>query len=160
MVHVGGKILRAGKYRFEGDFSIVDANTRVKLNCIRNITKTSSTLRDCTRACLMEPKCKSFNRHDMEGICELLAISKFDVKGAIRKELNWNHYDTDFDAKEVSVIEFTPIFIGGSGVLASRPESLLQRHLRKRFVTTVSYTLLKNSELVPLNLQKSGYYIR
>lgn len=94
-----GKIIRVGD-KFLGRFVLVDSDLRMKANCIRNIT-TSTTPKECCHECLSEKKCQSFNRHRVKGVCELLAISKCNESGLLRRDVYWVHYETDDDEQNV-----------------------------------------------------------
>ena len=98
-LRIQGKILRVG-HHFTAHFVIVDSNSRVTSNCIRNIT-TNCPLKRCVKECIATKQCKTFNYHKVEGICELLTISKFDSVIILRREKNWVHYETDEDANKV-----------------------------------------------------------
>ena len=101
LLRIQGKILRVG-HHFIANFVIVDSNSRLTSNCIRNITK-NCPLKRCVKECIATIQCKTFNYHKVEGICELLTISKFDVVGVLRKQLHWVHYETDDDALKVKM---------------------------------------------------------
>lgn len=81
----------------------MDTNARIKTDCIRNISKTQ-TEEECSYYCIKEEDCKSFNRHDEEGICELLDVSKFDNVSLLRRDKGWSHYETNDDEKNVGFI--------------------------------------------------------
>ena len=57
----------------------------------------------CAKECVAMERCKSFNHHVIENICELLNISKFDVIGILRKVRHWTHYETGEDASKVDI---------------------------------------------------------
>lgn len=101
------KILRNSKNDFFARFKLVDPNSRIKVNCIRNITKYTSP-KECSLECVNEEKCQSFNRHKYKGFCELLAISKFNESGLLQRDLNWVHFETNDDEQNVRINEYFP----------------------------------------------------
>lgn len=93
------KILRVGR-EFNGFFSLIDANSRIPYNCVRNTT--ARDLRACVAKCLLEERCLTFNHHEELKICELLNISKFAEVGLLKRDKGWRHYETDDDNPNVS----------------------------------------------------------
>ena len=94
------KILRIREH-YVARFVLVDSDHRIKSNCLRNITK-FTTPQECSYECIKNKKCISINRHRDLGICELLAISKFNQSGLLQRDPNWVHYETDDDEQNVS----------------------------------------------------------
>lgn len=97
---INAKILRVG-HHFEARFTLVNPNQRITANCVQNLTNTDFS--SCVRACVLEKKCVTLNHNELENICELLNISKFDALGLLKYGRHWNHYETDDDVTKVII---------------------------------------------------------
>ena len=104
-LQVQTKIIRAFPH-FTANFSIADSNSRLISQCIENTTV--HNIQGCVGRCIQNPNCTTFNFHKIKGICELFKTSKFDGVGCLRLQVNWVHYETDNDAKLVSILKLSP----------------------------------------------------
>ena len=87
---------------FHANFTIIDGSYRLMANCVKNTTV--ARIHDCVGECVREQRCQTFNFHRSKGFCELLTLSKFDVKGILEPDYNWVHYETDDNEKLVRCI--------------------------------------------------------
>ena len=68
-------------------------------NCIKNTTV--ENIQKCISVCAQEEACRTLNYHRVEGVCEVLTASKFDLNVVLRYQPGWTHYETDDDAELV-----------------------------------------------------------
>lgn len=105
VVFTNGKILRNGE-EFAVRFVVIDSDARIVSKYVfRNFTGLSE--KQCSYECVKEITCQGINRHRIEGICELVNISKYDSRNVLRKDLNWVHFESDHSARNVSLY-YTP----------------------------------------------------